>query len=657
MAESRRRSVIALIVVLAIVVAGAPAVAQLFSNPSPVTGPVPVVSPSGMNVTVTGSADVGLSDPFPDSETVDLKTSKGNATFSSSGDANLSVNADEITGTWTNVSGLDVSSNSVTINPEDKDAATIGGAATDFDFREMAVDDGQTDFVVEGPDGSEATVGVGGLPPNTAITAIDSDSGKAVGSADTDSNGDLSITIHLSAQSVRLVTGDQTNAPQLSNADPVGGQQSEPTELSVDVSDADFDEDSVDVTIDLDGSQISSQTISANQSVTTSNFGSLAAGEHTWTVEATDQFGQTTTQEYTFSVPDTLYIRNETNASQLVDSPVNVTVRFFGEDEVFTRETDTGTLDMTGLPVTEDFVVDVEASENYTSRTVFIRSIFEQQSVYLLNNTASTIETRFTLNDPTGQFGGSSVLYISKPINQSGTTEFRTVYADEFGVEGVTAVLEADERYRISIESEDGDLVQDMGPYRSDVSEEVELRPSGPTIEFDGFEQGWNAGAELNNRTLTARYVDPANETDSLTIYIHEFGNESNQLRPNESYFDLGELQTQYILTENESEKQWAVKFIINRDGDDLSEQVIVSNRPQFLPTGLDEAWRLIVGIGLLVMFAGAFSVLNRGVGAIMLGVMGGILWWSGFLTGATTGVAVVIALFVAIVFNIYLSR
>jgi len=148
-------------------------------------------------------------------------------------------------------------------------------------------------------------------------------------------------------------------------------------------------------------------------------------------------------------VPDTLFIRNETNHSQLIDNVGTVDVRFFGDSEVYTRDTDDGTVNMSGLPVGQSFIVTASPPDgtNYTDRTVFVTNIYEQQSVYLLNTSINpTITGRFVLDDPTGQFGSDSVLYIEKPINVSGTVQYQTIHADEFGAEGVTATLQESER-------------------------------------------------------------------------------------------------------------------------------------------------------------------------------------------------------------------
>ena len=174
------------------------------------------------------------------------------------------------------------------------------------------------------------------------------------------------------------------------------------------------------------------------------------------------------------------------------------------------------------------------------------------------------------------------------------------------------------------------------------------IQPSAPGVEFDEQNQEWGYGAELDNRTLSWSYFDNANVTNSLTIYVHERNNESNQLAANVTYTNLGNASGQYTLTENESKLEWTVNFVVDRgDGDEI-HPVYVSNTPNILPD-IDDGWQQVIAIGSLLLFGGALSVLNVGVGAVVFGVAGGILWFIGLLSGVTTGAAVVAYLLIAI--------
>jgi len=98
------------------------------------------------------------------------------------------------------------------------------------------------------------------------------------------------------------------------------------------------------------------------------------------------------------------------------------------------------------------------------------------------------------------------------------------------------------------------------------------------------------------------------------------------------------------------------VVFVADRNGETNIIRQQVGNNPDFVPE-LSREWRLISGILLLILSAGAFSLLNAKVGVVVISLEGGILWWTGWLAGATTGVLVVISLMIAVAVNIYGSE
>ncbi len=443
-------------------------------------------------------------------------------------------------------------------------------------------------------------------------------------------------------------------APTVKDIQPSGPLSNEPTQVEVTVDDPDFADggDEVDVTVDVDGSQITQQTITSNTTITASMPSSgQTGGEHTIDVEATDAYSQTTTDSETYKVPDTLFVREENNHTALV--PADGEVRFFGDEEVFSRSAPDGKVNMTNLPVDQDFIVEVQPTdENYTSRTVYIEGIYDQQSVYVLNTSAVDItESRFILNDPTGNYDSQSLLKIQKPINVSGSLTYQTIVSDEFGVEGITATLEQGQRYRLQVGS--GDTQQIVGPYRAAINETVEVEPGTPTIELSFEDSNWAADATLENDTLEYRYQDQENLTTELTIWIHERNNQSNKLTANQSFQDPVDVSGIETLNANQTEKEWVVNFVVDRDGETFVRSVLVTNRAD-LTLPIDAGWTSMIGVGLLILFAGAFSMLNAGIGAVLVSLMGGLLWFIGFLGGATSAAAIVIALFISVLGHVY---
>jgi len=329
-------------------------------------------------------------------------------------------------------------------------------------------------------------------------------------------------------------------------------------------------------------------------------------------------------------------------------------VRFEQGDTVQERQVSDGTVNMTDLG-TGRFVVDVSAS-GYQDRTIILQNTVGNKSAYLLNDTVATVESRFTLDDPTGQFPPSSAVIVKRGIEKNGTIKYRTIHADTFGTEGVTVNLEAGKRYQIYVRSPEG-TVQQIGPYRADVSEEVTVRPGTPTIDLGQYEEGWASNANVKNDTLEYAYSDPDDATQSVTVFIHEKGNKSNKLQPNVTFFEVGNVQGTVQLNAEERNTTWVVKYDVERNGETYVVREESANKANLVPTNLDAEWRLIFGVGTLLISAGVFSVLNRGVGAVVVALEGGILYWFGFLDGATTGAGIIMALFVSVLAHAYTSQ
>jgi len=450
--------------------------------------------------------------------------------------------------------------------------------------------------------------------------------------------------------------------PEISNIQPQGDLDSNPTEISAQINDSDFslDGDSLTVDIILDGTQIDSQTITSNQEITTTMPSSgQTGGSHSIEIEVSDSYGQTATETQSYRVPDTLFVREENEPSVAV--PVNGEVRFFPGDsdegsEVYSRGSNNGEIEMTGLPVGQDFIVEIEPTDtqNFTQRTIYIESIYEQETAYLLNTTEyDTVQSRFILNDPTGRFDSESVLKILRPINVNGGTEYQTIIGDRFGTEGVTATLEEDTRYQLRVSSDN--FEQAVGPYRADTSETVEVTPGTTSIDLSSGPQTWVANAVIEENNIEFAYDDPADLTSKLKVFIYERGNKSNQPVANQTFMDIGEATGIVQVPENQSDREWVVEFIVDRDNEDFTTREVLSNRKDLTPP-IDPAWQGIIAVGALVLLAGAFSVLNAAVGAVIVSMFGGLLFFLGFLSGATSGIAVGIAIFVSVAGHIMSS-
>jgi outer membrane protein assembly factor BamB len=449
------------------------------------------------------------------------------------------------------------------------------------------------------------------------------------------------------------------NGPSLQNPSPQDGQYFDEIDLEVDVADTRGDTYTVSFMNATDGNNSAIDTVQVSSDTTASTTWQIDGDQPvTWYARIDDANGneRDRTREFDLNIPQTLYIRNETQPSQLVTDNTEIEVRFFGEDgQIIERTTTDGTIDMSGLPRDQPFAVAAKPGGDYLSRTIYIQTIFQQQSIYLLNGSAyNSVEVRFELDDTTGDYDSESFLVVQKPIKRSGTTAWRTVVGDKFGVEGVTEDLHQGRRYRIKVRNQQGDS-QIVGPYRADVTETVQVRPGAPEIPLDNYSETWSYGAEADEQKITYQYEDPTVETEQVTVYIHERGNESNQLQPNQTFYDVGSASGTASFTGSQNESEWVVVFDVDREGGESHVvRTVVGANPDLTLPGLDQEWRLIAAVLMLFVTAGAFSVLNSAIGGVIIALQGGILWWTGWLEGATSAVLIVFALFISVLAHLY---
>jgi hypothetical protein len=209
-------------------------------------------------------------------------------------------------------------------------------------------------------------------------------------------------------------------------------------------------------------------------------FDDLDGGEHNVTVQ---------------QAPQNLDIRDEQNPSTAVTN-ANVEIRFFvqgdsGATQTITRSTTSGQIDMTGLPANESFVVVVSA-DGWTDRQIFVDSLYEQQTVYLLNNSADQVDKTFQYTDYSGNFPQeNTVLIFERAING----EFTAISGDVIGATGEYRVsLESGQRYQIRLLNRQTGQTRIQGPYTSSVSgaqeieifsdNEIDVSALGPILNY-----------------------------------------------------------------------------------------------------------------------------------------------------------------------------
>jgi len=363
-------------------------------------------------------------------------------------------------------------------------------------------------------------------------------------------------------------------APAVSNLSPTGQLQSSSPTLEADVTDADFPNDTVDATFYVDGGAVGTDSISSNGTVSTTTSG-LTGGDHSVTVEVGDARGTANdSTSGTISVPDTLYVRNESAPSQLVNGTnASVEVTFYGDDRIYTRTTSDGTVSLTGLPVGQQFVVNVDA-KGYENRRVVVDSIYNQQSVYLLPVNGTSSDIQFELNDRTGRFR-TPTLYIDKPITRdfdndnSNETRYQTVLADEFGAGGtVGTTLENGQRYRLRVINSAGEE-RLLGSYTPTADDVVTLTISQISVD------GSSGPAEV---TFDAQMVDENGQSAVRVIY-EDSTNETTELRINVTQTITDNGTTTNVITdttETGTYGRFIATYPVNRSAKNASYNVTV---------------------------------------------------------------------------------
>lgn len=623
-----------------------------------VSGTVTIDAPDGPSVDVATNGGELLLDGPAGPNTVEVTHDNGGVVFESTGSTHATVDTTEIVGSYTTVSGIDAS-NALTITPEDKPAVTVGGGIDSVEFSSMAVDDGTRDFSYSASSSASITVNEIGAASETVI-ALAGD-GTVLDQTTADSSGSATFSsLNSGSYNVQIAT---TSGPALSGATPSGGTtvSETPVELSINASDADFGTsqgDSVNVTFydASDGTQIGSDTLTANGTATTS-WSSVVGGTNEWYAVASDSYGNSVqSQTFSFQSPAKLELRNESDPDSIVTTDASAEVTFFAGEQVITRTTTDGTIDMTGLPVDETFTVQVRA-DGFVTRQAVIESIVDQQEVYLLPDTVDSVESRFVLDDPTGQFAPSTTrVTVKKPITRNGTTVYRTVVADILGEGGYTTVLERDQRYLLEVKDTQTGNTRTLGPYVATTSETVTLRISA--LQFDSVQPdiGYSWGAEYINQTDPAvkfSWGSQQNTTvEDLTVTITQKGGNKTVIL-DETYLNPGTFTETAVIpstVQNPNSSTWLVEWQATIDGDTVRGSSVVgpSQLPVKLP-GMSEDVMSMISVFVVLMVGGLFSTANVTVGGIITSLVAGGLWFTGALPDSISGLMIAAALFISI--------
>lgn len=573
--------------------------------------------PDGPNVTVGETTEFRNANPWVSDHNITLEP-WGSVT--SQADTHVRIN--EFNGTWTNLTNIDASAGDITIKPNDKQSVTASGGVTTIrydDGSRVAIGDGQTDFVI-GAD-SSGTVTLHNLPASETFTA-GTLSGTGFGTVTTDSSGTGTISVSQTNGPERVVLfRNHDPAIDNSSATPSGGdviQQSQ-LDLSVNVSDAEFGTpqgESLDATFYMDGEQVGTDAISANETTRTT-VSNLEGGSHEWYVVLEDNYGATTTsQTFSFGIPSTLRVFNESDPDQLVDGNVQLRLRFFTGDqtgEVFERIVSDGTVDLTGLPANERFVVTVDdEAENFTYRRIIVDSLVEQQEVYLLPKDVPSVEVDFRLTDYTGTYPPTGTeLYIESPVSKDfdgdGTveTEYRVISGDNFGASGsFPATLQKRERYRLRIRNGANQRV--IGSYTATISRVEEIRIRGLTLqapEKQTYATLTNVSVVNGQRRLRFKYRDESNTTEQFKLKILERASGNVTYTDTVTDAPIRDYAVYNISLENDT--AYIVRWHAVRDGQKINGSTLVGGQGVEIP--LDADW-LGTAAMMTIVFVGSLA-------------------------------------------------
>lgn len=704
---------------------------------------------TGSGLVVSTSVDHNMSDQNPFNSSSTLYVS--GVEFTASGSAKVTV--DQFRGTTTSVSSINASTNTITINPDDKSFVAVSGGVTALSWEDARID-GSAQMTYSAS--SSGTVDVSGLASNTTYAAATTSTEVfTVGETTTDGKATIQVDAATNDDVVLL----KPSTPTLGSASPTGGQtfNDEHVETSIQVNDSDFATDAGDeIKVDfyLDGSQFSSKNITQNGTVTfnasnlgngshswhvetTDAYGSTntsstysfevvhhppdfdnanatprdgyktsnrevtlsvpindsdfaetsgdtltvnismdgnvlksqqitsngtvsttvtvsTGGEHTWHAKATDEYNQTTVTDsdttdsdadpFTFQAPSELRVYNESNPQQKIDS-VTVKLRFYGQsgdtDFVVERDTNNGTINMTELPADQEFVV-IARAPNYYNRRIYVPSLYQQEQIYLLNQSKKAVYNVFQLRDQSGNYPtGDTRIVVKRAINASGDgLEWTTITGDYFGATNEHPTnLRFEERYRIIVANTDGDrrvigaymATDEANPKVITINSIVVSPPQGQQYYGTAWLSREDPNPENNvtERTLRFSYNDPANDTTSFDLTIHERGNTSNVL----AKVHTDDVGTSWAYTRtlegNETEKSWVVNWTAQRNGNTIGQKFPVGNRGN-IPIPMDPEWLARFALVALPIVAALASERIATLGAMGVVAFAGILMVAG---------------------------
>lgn len=632
----------------------------VFQNNVPMSGTVPFQTESGVAVHVSGASDFNGTEFRSDTE-VYIATGQGDASFSGTGSASADVDASNLTGTWTNVTNLDVSTNELTINPEDKARASVSGNADSFAFRkDVSVTDSKPDFVYAGTTGT-TTVTVRGVAPGVRIVATDS-TGTILGSGTSSSTG--VVTLSGMANSEHVVTLSAESGPYVKTADPTDDTYLDyrNVDLNATVVDPEGDDfESVEIQTYGSGTWTTVATETGLPSGNEIN-ASISAhpGRNTWRVimNATGNRDKVS-KNFTFRTPGVITIYNGTTDTVASTTTITAGVASISSDYRNSLTTTTGSADLVGIAPPDEILASDWSGSGLENQSLVIRDPSKNGTVVLYETSAASTYTQcFSVSDPTGTFTpGNSWVVVEGYVDGS----WKTVGSEQFGVENeANIVIEDGKSYRIRLRNEDGDL-RVLGGFTGDSSNNCVPLDVTSSVGDPDDPNTVNHNAtctDTDPKRVKFEYNDTAVVTSTIYYHVYEYQNASNVLVPNTTFTGtFGVFTYTANVPSDQNNTAWVVDAVAVRDGqENLQIERVVCGQRDVLPS-MPQWLITFVFTGFIFITAGLFSQLNGAIGGLVVAGLGAMMWFMGLAPGMLGGGVVALSMITAAVLFIRESR
>jgi hypothetical protein len=648
---SARQAAVGVCLSIVLVLSAALGAAAYLDDAVPASGEISLQTNTGATVTVPVGSDGEIDPTFLNDSAVDVASNRGNVTVRGPGDASVTV--DEYANSpWSNVTALDVDANNITVAVEDRSPLTVGGAATSAGVREDArLNDGTPDAAIT-TTGGASTLTIRSLAVTGQVAAVNQ-SGTIL---DVTSATSGTVTFDIPAGEHTIYVRSTQGAPALSNPAPEGELSSAPDTLYVNVTDADLPDDNVTLVWRLDGTVVNTTFATENGRYETPvNIGTV--GQHTASVAATDEFGQTRTINWTFGSPANLSVRS-TEAGNPYINTQEVTLTFTRGDTVVRRTTSTGNVSLSGLPAKGSLIVRAETSGYITRRTV-IRNLAEQQSIYLAPDTASTVAVQFKLTDRSGgSFDPTDTrLIIQRAINQSdGSLAYRSVAGGTFGAANqYTIDLVQDEDYRLQVLSDSGEMrvlgsytaaepgVEELSVGRFEVNPDTD---SGTATRLETVEMDSDGDGD-DERFLRVGYRDPDRASDEVAFTIRNEQTGSVIASEQVNVEGISKYVATYQVSANDTDTTYLLNYSVSRDGTVKNGTKYAGGVvAPFEDIPLDPRWYELLGMTAIAATGGLVVIVNGALGAFAATAIASLLTLMGVVAipSAALGLAGAVA-------------